>query len=216
MEGKSAAASGRTLSDLVADMAELLARAFFGGLAAAVAMSLAILALSANAQAATLNDAKTGELLLRTSTAGEYVVAPRVATEVAIEVSGMVARTRVTQHFHNPGSEHVEGVYVFPLPEKSAVDRLRIRIGARAIEGRIREIGEARKAYDAALSIDANYAYAHLNIAILYDLYLHDGNKALQHYQRYQALSPTEDTQVVKWIVDLQQRMKKTERRTSG
>ena len=75
---------------------------------------------------------------------------------------------------------------------------------------------EARKAYDAALSIDANYAYAHLNIAILYDLYLHDGNKALQHYQRYQALSPKEDTQVVKWIVDLQKRMKKTERRTSG
>lgn len=75
---------------------------------------------------------------------------------------------------------------------------------------------EARKAYDAALLIDANYAYAHLNIAILYDLYLNDGNKALQHYQRYQALSPKEDTQVVKWIVDLQQRMKKTERRTSG
>jgi Ca-activated chloride channel family protein len=66
---------------------------------------------------------------------------------VAIEVSGMVARTRVSQHFHNPGSEHVEGVYVFPLPEKAAVDRLRIRIGDRAIEGRIREKGEARVAY---------------------------------------------------------------------
>lgn len=78
------------------------------------------------------------------------------------------------------------------------------------------KFAEARKAYDAALLLDANYAYAHLNIAILYDLYLHDGNKALQHYQRYQALSPKEDTQVAKWIVDLQQRMKKSERRTSG
>jgi Ca-activated chloride channel family protein len=146
MDGK-ATDPRRTFFELVGDMAELVARAFLSGLAAAVAMSLAILALSANAQAATLNETKTGELLLRTGMEGELVPAPKVSTEVAIEVSGMVARTRVSQHFHNPGSEHVEGVYVFPLPEKAAVDRLRIRIGERAIEGRIREKGEARVAY---------------------------------------------------------------------
>jgi len=150
MDGK--AAPTRTPTDLVGDMIELVARAFVGGVAAAVAMSLAILALSATAQAATVNEAKTGELLLATQTAGQYTVAPRIATEVAIEVSGMVARTRVTQHFHNPGSEHVEGVYVFPLPERAAVDRLRILIGSRAIEGRIREKGEARRIYSQAKS----------------------------------------------------------------
>jgi len=150
MDGK--AAPKRTPVDLVGDMIELVFRAFVGGVAAAVAMSLAILALSATAQAATLGEAKTGALLLMTKTAGQYTVAPRVATEVAIEVSGMVARTRVTQHFHNPGSEHVEGVYVFPLPEKAAVDRLRILIGSRAIEGRIREKGEARRIYAQAKS----------------------------------------------------------------
>ena len=150
MDGK--AAPKRTPVDLVGDMIELVFRAFVGGVAAAVAMSLAILALSAGAQAATINEAKTGELLLLTKTAGQYTVAPRVATEVAIEVSGMVARTRVTQHFHNPGSEHVEGVYVFPLPEKAAVDRLRILIGGRTIEGRIREKGEARRIYAQAKS----------------------------------------------------------------
>jgi Ca-activated chloride channel family protein len=148
MDGK--AVTKRTLVDMAGDWAGLVARAFFGGLGAAVAMSLAILALSAGAQAATLNDAKTGELFLRTPTAGEYTVAPRVATEVAIEVSGMVARTRVTQHFHNPGSAHVEGVYVFPLPEKAAVDRLRVLVGSRTLEGRIREKGEARRAYEQA------------------------------------------------------------------
>jgi Ca-activated chloride channel homolog len=150
MDGK--AVPKRTPVDLLGDMIELVVRAFVGGVAAAVAMSLAILALSATAQAATLNEAKTGELLLATKTPGRYTVAPRVATEVAIEVSGMVARTRVTQHFHNPGSEHVEGVYVFPLPEKAAVDRLRILIGSRAIEGRIREKGEARRIYAQAKS----------------------------------------------------------------
>src|SRR5688572_7158280 len=149
MDGRTAAPR-RSAIELIGDMAELLARAFFGGLAAAVAMGAAILALSANTQAATLNDTKTGELLLRTDAAGQYATAPKVSTEVAIEVSGMVARTRVTQHFDNPGSEHVEGIYVFPLPEKAAVDRLRIRIGSRTLEGRIREKAEARKAYEKA------------------------------------------------------------------
>ena len=130
MDGKAAARS--TLVRLVADMAELVARAFFGGTAAAVAMAAAILLLSIGAQAAALNDTKTGELLLKAASAGPYTVAPKVSTEVAIQVAGMVARTRVTQHFDNPGSEHVEGVYVFPLPEKAAVDRMWIRIGSRA------------------------------------------------------------------------------------
>src|SRR5688572_27377433 len=60
----------RTFLQLVGDMAELVAKAFFGGLAAAVAMGAAILALSSNTQAATLNETRTGELLLRTDTAG--------------------------------------------------------------------------------------------------------------------------------------------------
>jgi Ca-activated chloride channel family protein len=142
----------RTLLEAIGDLAELVARAFLSGVAVAVAMSLGILLLSSSAQAATLNDAKTGELLLKTDASGHYDVAPKVSTEVAIEVSGMIARTRVTQRFHNPGSEHVEGVYVFPLPERSAVDRLRITIGSRLIEGRIREKGEARQEYEKAKS----------------------------------------------------------------
>jgi Ca-activated chloride channel family protein len=149
MDGK-AAVPRSTLVQLVADMAELVARAFFGGTAAAIAMAAAILVLSAGAQAATLNDARTGELLLKADSAGTYTVAPKVSTEVAIQVAGMVARTRVTQHFENPGSGHVEGVYVFPLPERAAVDRMWIRIGSRTLEGRIREKGEAKKIYEQA------------------------------------------------------------------
>src|SRR5205085_3144913 len=63
-----------------------------------------------------------------------------------------LARTRVRQRFHNPGAEFVEGVYVFPLPEKAAVDRLWMKIGTRVIEGRIEEKGEARKTYEKAKS----------------------------------------------------------------
>ena len=45
----------------------------------------------------------------------------------AIEVAGIVARTRVTQRFVNPTPSWREGVYVFPLPDKAAVDHLRDR-----------------------------------------------------------------------------------------
>jgi Ca-activated chloride channel family protein len=139
------------IKEVIADFVELIAKAFFGGLAAAVTMALAILALSSNAQAATLNDAKAGSLMLKTA-AGDYTAAPQVSLEVAIDVSGMVARTRVTQFFHNPGSDFVEGVYVFPLPEKAAVDRLWMKVGDRVLEGRIREKEQARKDYEQAKS----------------------------------------------------------------
>ncbi len=140
----------RNMQEVIGDFAELIAKAFFGGLGAAVLMALAILALSAAAQAATPNDARAGTLLLRDSPSGQYTPAPQVATEIAVDVTGMVARTRVTQFFHNPGSGFVEGVYAYPLPEKAAVDRLWMKVGERVLEGRIREKEEARREYERA------------------------------------------------------------------
>ncbi len=132
------------------DLLELGANAFVSGLAVAIALSVLTLALATSAQAAMPNDAKAGQLLLKTG--GEYTAAPTVETEVAIQVTGIVARTRVSQVFHNPGTEFVEGVYVFPLPEKAAVDHLWMRIGERAIEGQIQEKEEAKKTFEKAKS----------------------------------------------------------------
>jgi Flp pilus assembly protein TadD len=67
----------------------------------------------------------------------------------------------------------------------------------------------ARDAYERALHFDSNYAYAHLNLGILYDLYLRDASKALDHYERYQSLLPAQDQQVSKWVVDLKRRTQK-------
>src|SRR4051812_30036266 len=144
--------TGRTREALL-DLAELVAKAFFGGLGVAIAMAVAILAITPAAQAAGLaspNAARTGTLLFK-SDAG-YAAAPKVQTEVGIEVSGMVARTRVSQVFHNPASDFVEGVYVFPLPENAAVDHLWMRIGERVIEGQIQEKEAARRVYEVAKS----------------------------------------------------------------
>lgn len=91
---------------------------------------------------------QTGSLLLHM---GEgYVTATLMKTDVNIAVNGLVARVSVMQEFRNDGSEWVEGVYVFPLADKAAVDQMRLFIGDRFIEGEIREKEQARKEYEQA------------------------------------------------------------------
>ncbi|MDH3434213.1 MAG: VIT domain-containing protein, partial [Gammaproteobacteria bacterium] len=93
-------------------------------------------------------DMQTGSLLMRMS--GGYVTAALLNTDVNIKVNGLVARVSVMQEFKNEGVEWVEGIYVFPLPDDAAVDRMRLYIGDRLIEGEIREKQQARKEYEQA------------------------------------------------------------------
>jgi Flp pilus assembly protein TadD len=67
---------------------------------------------------------------------------------------------------------------------------------------------QARQAYDMALKINPGYPIVHLNAGILYDIYLSDLPRALNHYQKYQALTNGRDKTVDKWIVDLERRVK--------
>ncbi len=95
-------------------------------------------------------DMNTGALLLKSGKDGQYVEAPRLNTDVNITVTGTIARAIVTQRFENPSDRWLEGVYVFPLPEQSAVDALRMEIGSRVIEGEIKGREDARKLYEEA------------------------------------------------------------------
>jgi len=92
-------------------------------------------------------EAPLAGLFFRSDQAGSVLEAPVLKTDVDIQVNGMVARARVTQVFHNPSDRWMEGIYVFPLPERSAVDRLTMVIGERRVEGRIMEKAEAERAY---------------------------------------------------------------------
>jgi len=96
------------------------------------------------------NDVNSGSLLFPSKEPGFYVEAPRLKTDVAIDVSGPIARVKVTQRFQNPSKGWVEGTYVFPLPENSAVDALKMQIGERFIEGQIKPRQEAREIYEQA------------------------------------------------------------------
>jgi Ca-activated chloride channel family protein len=94
--------------------------------------------------------APTAGLFFRAGRADAVFEAPTLASEVEISVAGLVSRVTVRQHFINPARVWMEGIYVFPLPEHAAVDRLTMTVGGREIEGRILERAEARKAFEEA------------------------------------------------------------------
>ena len=114
-----------------------------------ILLLLAIIAMrTASANGATPDEVQSGSLLMRM--AEGYVTATLLDTDVSIHVNGLVARVSVMQEFRNSGSEWVEGVYVFPLPDEAAVDHMRLYVGERFIEGEIREKEQARKEYEQA------------------------------------------------------------------
>ena len=67
---------------------------------------------------------------------------------------------------------------------------------------------DAESAYLKALAEDPDYALAHYNLGVLYDLYQQQPATAVEHYERYVALSDGGDLAPVdKWIVDLRRRI---------
>lgn len=122
------------------------------GLALVLALTIFGQARAGEAKLAlvTPNDVKAGSLLLKSTEDGKYLEAPRLATDFNVTISGPTARTIVTQRFENPADGFVEGVYVFPLPENSAVDTLKIIAGNRVIVGEVKERQEAKVIYETA------------------------------------------------------------------
>jgi Tfp pilus assembly protein PilF len=68
---------------------------------------------------------------------------------------------------------------------------------------------DAETAYLQTLTRHPEYAPAHLNLAILYDIYLGKPAPALEHYQRYLELNNDEQSPVRAWVADLQRRLQR-------
>lgn len=139
--------------------ARCLLHGFSAGMIASILLSLLVLLLSpaANAMSAEHEDTLTvehpadvtrGSLLLKTANGLEH--APLLTTDVLFTVSGLISRARLQQTFINESDDRVEAIYVFPLPDDAAVDSLRMIIGERIIEGRIKEREAAKKTYEQA------------------------------------------------------------------
>src|SRR6202165_2232119 len=101
-----------------------------------------------SATLASLSDARSGSLLLKTDDG--YADATRLGIDVDLTVSGPTVRARVTQIFRNPTPNWAEATYVYPLPAGGAVDTLKMVIGDRVVVGEIRERQQARIIYEQA------------------------------------------------------------------
>ncbi|MEZ0325769.1 MAG: VIT and VWA domain-containing protein [Fimbriimonas sp.] len=123
-------------------------------LGAGVSLSLGIAAFAMypaqRAQAQPSTEPGPGQLQILDNKGIPASLCPLKGTKVDAALAGFGARVTVIQTFTNPSPGPIEAVYTFPLPADAAVDRMRIKIGSRIIEGTIKRREEARRIYDAA------------------------------------------------------------------
>jgi Ca-activated chloride channel homolog len=77
---------------------------------------------------------------------------PLQAIDVDATLTGLVARVALTQTFGNRFDRPLEASYIFPLPDRAAVTEFRMEVGQRVVEGVLKERGQARADYDAAIA----------------------------------------------------------------
>jgi len=93
-----------------------------------------------------------GELRIRDRDGKILGACPLQHTDVDADIVGYINRVHVRQTFANPLDRKIEAVYIFPLPQDSAVDDMVMTVGDRRIVGRVQEKKRARKTYEAARS----------------------------------------------------------------
>jgi len=65
---------------------------------------------------------------------------------------------------------------------------------------------DAEGTYIDALNVWKDFPEAHLNLAVLYDLYINDPESAQKHYEAYYFLTGKKDEKVRKWLVEVKRR----------
>ena len=107
---------------------------------------------AANIQLQSAGEISQGALLT-VDDAGNKLQLPLKHTEVSAEITGLFAQVEVVQEFGNPFKKPIEAVYVFPLPQNSAVNEMVMQIGKREILGVVKKRAEARKMYEQAKAV---------------------------------------------------------------
>jgi len=75
---------------------------------------------------------------------------PLKSTSAEVHISGVIADVRVTQVYKNEGKKPLEAIYIFPASTRAAVYGMKMQIGERTIEAKIKKREEARKEYEEA------------------------------------------------------------------
>jgi Tfp pilus assembly protein PilF len=69
------------------------------------------------------------------------------------------------------------------------------------------DLVRAEQQYEESLGADSRLADAHWNLAMLYELYLHEPARALHHYQEYQQLTGSDDQRLSISIAGLKEQV---------
>lgn len=83
---------------------------------------------------------------------GEVEALPLEATSVQAGIAGVIADVRVTQTYRNRGRSPIDAIYVFPASTRAAVYAMRMQIGERVIQAKIKERAAARTEFNRAKS----------------------------------------------------------------
>ncbi len=97
------------------------------------------------------DDISSGMMMEFNKSTGEYHSLKLLQTDYDVDVFGLLATVKLKQTFLNEQDDWVtEGVYAFPMADKSAVYQLKMTIGDRVIEGEIHEKKQAERIYQQA------------------------------------------------------------------
>ncbi len=75
---------------------------------------------------------------------------PLKATSAFVNISGVIADVKVTQVYKNEGRHALEAIYIFPASTRAAVYGMKMTIGERVINAKIKKRDEARQEYEQA------------------------------------------------------------------
>ena len=67
---------------------------------------------------------------------------------VSVEIEDQIAITRVDQVFYNPNDWQIEGTYLFPIPEDTAITSFNLWVDGEPVQGEILEAKIARQRYE--------------------------------------------------------------------
>jgi len=81
---------------------------------------------------------------------------PLKSTQAAVSISGVIADVAVTQVYKNDGKKPLEAIYIFPASTRAAVYGMKMTIGSRVIEAKIKKRDEARRDYEQARDAGKN------------------------------------------------------------
>ena len=105
--------------------------------------------------------------------------------------------------------KHEEYQKALPMFEKATSINPDNKVAYNQMGYCLRQLGrfeDAKNAYLEALKIDPNYAIAHYNLGVLFELYFQDFYSAYTHFLNYQNLQSEKGPIVANWLKDLQRR----------